>query len=215
MVQRNSVAVSLHAQMQIVTMYLSVVSPVIPLVIVAQVEQMSARKIKLPYINVPIAVWPHTKVKSSVIQVNHAMNVCAMKTSRMIYSWPVTGMPKIVVKFHVALKRIHRNLCRNAHQFMPRKNLAVPSIGFVVRAFCIIHLEYFALIFSLLFKFSAENLSSIEVIPYQYQIRDSLSCQFGNTKLRKFDELKTNDKCRKCVCQDPPLLTCTHVADCF
>lgn len=67
--------------------------------------------------------------------------------------------------------------------------------------------DYFILLFSNLAK-AGDTIkkSSLSTRP--------VSCKFGSLTLKHLDELETNDKCLKCTCEFPPLLTCIKNVDC-
>jgi len=58
------------------------------------------------------------------------------------------------------------------------------------------------------------TLPNAQIIPSDIEGRASLVCEFGDLKVKHFEGIETNDKCRNCTCYKPPFLTCSQTADC-
>jgi len=58
-----------------------------------------------------------------------------------------------------------------------------------------------------------EQLPTPQIIPTK-STSTLGTCKFGTLELKHFEGLETNNKCRKCSCQVPPLLACTQDPDC-
>lgn len=70
------------------------------------------------------------------------------------------------------------------------------------------------LLFPLLFTATDQDAIDEAIAPTSGTDNDGAVCKFGALSLKRGQAIKSTDKCNKCECSTPPLLTCTKTYDC-
>lgn len=64
------------------------------------------------------------------------------------------------------------------------------------------------------FSFQAKKTDSVDAASLRTAGSTDVQCKYGEFTLNVGQEVKTGDKCVKCKCDVPPMVTCAKVANC-